>query len=307
MSEFRQFRALQMVSREGSIASAARQLGWSAPTVDHHLGALEAEVGSPLIERGARGSSLTRVGRLLCERADEILALSERAIVDAKELSQMQSPKLRFGIFPTAASRLLPSVTHDLNRFGIEVQATLAEATQLEPLMRRRQLDAAMTYTTPGTHSALGREISATAVLDDPLLLALPRQHRLARNQVITVEQLISTQTDHWILGSTPDDVLDDQIVDIFAEHSFALEPTIRTDDFSVALGLVAAGLAVGLIPKLATHQAPEEVALRPVADPRLTREILLLTHNQPLSQADVTMWRLRHALTSAAEKIPDQ
>src|SRR3974390_2554265 len=72
-------RILAAVARHGSVTSAARELNYAQPSVSHHLARLEAETGSKLIRRAGRGIRLTDAGRLLSERAAEILGRLDAA------------------------------------------------------------------------------------------------------------------------------------------------------------------------------------------------------------------------------------
>jgi DNA-binding transcriptional LysR family regulator len=63
---------------------------------------------------------------------------------------------------------------------------------------------------------------------------------------------------------------------EVFQAEGHQIDVAIRTDDYSVVLGLVAAGMAVSLVPSLVSSHPPEGVVLRPVDDPRFTRELLL-------------------------------
>ncbi len=303
MIDFRQFRALESVALEGSISRAATRLGWSAPTVDYHLEALERAVGAPLLIRGSRGSTLTSVGEFLSDRAHEILALSERALVDARELSELQHTKLRFGTFPTAAAMLLPTVAHEMDRVGIELEATLDEALNLGALLRSRAIDAALTYTVPGVPFELGRDLAAHHVFTDPLMLAVPSDHRLAQSRVVTDQELATTADEKWIMGASAD-ALDERVIEVFTKHGDAPAASIRTDDFSVAAGMVAAGLANAVIPKLALPSPPKGMVLKPFANQRLTREISLLAPKNPGEIQRNAMLHLSNALQRAIRQL---
>ena len=127
MLDLKQLQSLAAVAAEGSVSRAARRLGWSQPTVDYHLKALDRLVGRPLVTRSTQGSTLTAAGRLLLERGSEILALSERALTEVREFAQIGRARLRFGSFPTAAARLLPTIAARLREVGIELDAVLEE------------------------------------------------------------------------------------------------------------------------------------------------------------------------------------
>ena len=73
MLDVTRLRVLVAVARHGSVTAAARALNYAQPSVSHHLSRLEAETGALLTQRAGRGVRLTDAGRLLAERAEEIL------------------------------------------------------------------------------------------------------------------------------------------------------------------------------------------------------------------------------------------
>lgn len=274
MLDLRQLQALTAVAAEGSVARAAGRLGWSQPTVDYHLKALDREVGAALVTRSSRGSTLTAAGALMLERAGEILALSERALSDAREFSKVGRVRLRFGSFPTAAARLLPGVATRLRDVGIELDAVLEEISPLVSRINQRTLDAALVYTASGYLLPFRGEVVTLPLLTDPLLIALPAHHPSANRERFDAASLLELDDSPWVFSATPGDTLDDVVRDAFAERRF--EVAVRTDDYSVALGMVAAGMGIGLVPRLAAVNVPEGVRLRAIDDPRFAREILL-------------------------------
>lgn len=274
MIDLRQLQALAAVSSEGSVARAAVRLGWSQPTVDYHLRALDRLVGSPLTARSSRGSTLTAAGILMLERGADMLALADRALTDVREFSQVGHVRLRFGSFPTAAARLLPGVTHRLRDVGIELDAVLEEIAPLVARINQQTLDAALVYTASGYSLPFRHGVHTIPLLTDPLLLALPSTHPAAAKPRFSRASLLELDDSPWVFSATPGDTLDDVVRDAFSGRRF--EVAVRTDDYSVALGMVAAGLGIGLVPRLAAVNVPDGVSLRPIDDPRFAREILL-------------------------------
>ena len=276
MIDLRQLQALSAVAAEGSVARAATRLGWSQPTVDYHLRNLDRLVGADLTTRSTRGSKLTTAGTLMLERGEEILGLSDRALTDVRDLSQLGRIRLRFGTFPTAAARLLPGIVARITELGIELDATLEEVSPLVTQVNQHTLDAALVYAAGGYHLPFRAEVHTTHLFTDPMLVALPSNHPATRHATFTAESLLSLAGDNWVTGSTPGDTLDDLIRETFQAAGHKVNVAIRTDDYSVVLGLVAAGMAVSLVPSLVGANLPDGVVLRPIEDPRFARELLL-------------------------------
>src|SRR5690349_14259841 len=79
MLDVTRLRVLVAVARCGSVTAAARALNYAQPSVSHHLARLEAETGTKLIQRAGRGIRLTDAGRLLAERAAEVIGRLDAA------------------------------------------------------------------------------------------------------------------------------------------------------------------------------------------------------------------------------------
>lgn len=285
MADLRQFEALRAVHAEGSVTAAARRLGWGQPTVDYHLKNLERLVGAPLLVRSPRGSRLTPVGMLLLERAQEILTLSERAIGDAREFSQLGRVRLRFGTFATAAASILPFVAGSVGDLGIEIDATFEEVPALVDRINRGALDAALVYTVPGYELPFRPDVVTMEVYRDPLMLALPVGHPLASRRSVDLAAVLSLRDERWVFATSAEDAMDRVVADAFAAEGHVLDIAIRTDDFQVLLGMTAARMVVGFIPGLATTAAHPGIVLLPVDDPSFVRSILVATPAEDASR----------------------
>ena len=308
MIDLRQLRALRAVHSEGSVTGAARLLGWSQPTVDYHLHNIDRLVGAPLLERSKRGSTLTPVGHLVLDRANQILTLSDRTLHDARELAEMGRARLRFGTFPTAAARLLPAVAAEVADLGIELDAVLEEVNPLVAHINGRELDAALVYSVPGYELPLRPGIVATEVLRDPLLLAVPEGHPLASRASVDRDALLTLRNERWLLGATPNDPMDKVVVDAFAAEGHTLEVAIRTDDFQVMLGMIAARMVVGLVARLASGPVHPGVVLLPIEDPAFARSVVLVAPAEAnTGQPSTAVRQLAGAVRHAVEGIGTQ
>lgn len=303
MIDLRQLQALSAVAREGSVSRAALRLGWSQPTVDYHLKNLDQIVGTPLLLRSTRGSALTSAGTLMVERAAEILGLAERAVTDTQELANLGRVRVRFGIFPTAAARLLPDIVSRLGLVGVELDASLEEVSPLVTGVNRRELDAALVYTAGGYQLPFRAEVHTTPVLSEPLLLVLPQGHRFAEQEHISHEDLLSLAGDPWVLGATAGDTMDDAVRDVFQAAGLELNVAMRSDDFSVVQGLVAAGMVIGLVPELALITRRDDIVAKPIVGASFTREIVLAAQGEgPGKQPPAAVRQLAEAIRRSVQ-----
>jgi DNA-binding transcriptional LysR family regulator len=112
------------VARCGGITRAAGELNTVQSNVTNRMRALEAEVGVPPFERHARGMTLTDAGRRLLPYAQRLAALSQEALVAARDDGVPRGPLAIGAMETTAAVRLPPLLTQFHHRFP-DVQLTL--------------------------------------------------------------------------------------------------------------------------------------------------------------------------------------
>src|SRR5919202_1249733 len=116
-------KVLAAVARHGSVTEAAKELHYSQPSVSHHLSRLEAATGAKLIQRIGRGIRLTPEGRLLADRAAEILGRVDAATNELAAQVGLQSGLVRLAANASALSTIVPKAAAKLARAypGIEL------------------------------------------------------------------------------------------------------------------------------------------------------------------------------------------
>src|ERR1700761_1838686 len=102
MLDVTRLRVLVAVARHGSVTAAARELNYAQPSVSHHLARLEAEPGVRLIQRAGRGIRLTDAGRLLADRAAEVLGRLDAPENELAAHARLRAGRGRLAAFPSA-------------------------------------------------------------------------------------------------------------------------------------------------------------------------------------------------------------
>jgi DNA-binding transcriptional LysR family regulator len=136
-------RVLVAVARHGSVTAAARALRYAQPSVSHHLARLEAETGSRLVQRVGRGIRLTAAGRLLAERAEEILGRLDAAETELAEQTGLRAGRVRLAAFPSALGTFVPDAAAAFAAAhpGVELRLTEAEPPDAAQLLRTGAVD----------------------------------------------------------------------------------------------------------------------------------------------------------------------
>jgi DNA-binding transcriptional LysR family regulator len=283
MLDVTRLRVLVAVARHGSVTAAAHALNYAQPSVSHHLARLEAETGTKLIQRAGRGIRLTDAGRLLAERAVEVIGRLDAAENELAVFAGLRAGRLRLAAFPSALSTIVPAAAAILyeRHPSVDLRLTEAEPPEAVRMLRAGYVDVAVVFrheTAPDGGRAVPRDTpqasARTAKDDDPVAVTEPDG---VREQLLLSEpvHLIMPDTamrggepplapavteiwpadlarlaDHrWIAGC---DRCREHLLRQCASAGFTPRISFTTDDFVAAQALVTAGLGVTLLPGLA-------------------------------------------------------
>jgi DNA-binding transcriptional LysR family regulator len=280
MLDVKRLKVLREVARSGSFSAAADELGYTQPAVSQQISALEREAGTRLLQRGARGVTLTDAGRALVDHSDAILARLAAAEEELEAIAGLRGGRLRLASFPTAGATLVPLAIAMFSKRHPQVELSLTEAEPEDalPMLRSGDLDVALTFeysSLPGSaYSSLHDELELVALLDDPMYVALPPDHALANTRNLRLEQLADeswSQADcEGLCGK----------MHIAACEAAGFEPQVgfRSDDYNVVQGLVAAGVAISLIPELALSNVRDDIVIRSLGKRAPVRRVAAAT-----------------------------
>ena len=260
MLDVRRLQVLREVARQGSLTGAATALSYTPSAVSQQITTLEREVGVGLVERGARGATLTDAGRTLVRHADEIFGHIRSAEDELRALMGLKAGRLRVGAFSTAGAVLTPRAVKAFRDQHPEVEVTLAEVDPEEaiPQLRARELDLALVYEFPVVEKLRLEGLEYISLLDDRLYVALPRGHRFAKRRRLRLAEL---SNEAWIQGVRRGSTVG---VVPAACRAAGFEPRIvfRSDDHMAVEGFVAAGLGVAVVPQIALATTRRDVVI---------------------------------------------
>jgi DNA-binding transcriptional LysR family regulator len=268
--DVRRLRVLREVAAQGSFSAAAETLAFTQPAVSRQIATLEAEAGTRLVDRTARGVRLTPAGELLVEHAEAILGRLAAAESQLEALAELDTGRLRLGTFPTASATLTALAIAEFAQSFPGVELRLVEGRTLEmlPLLAAGEIDLAV-VTDPGDAPA---DVELEHLMDDPFYVALPREHPLAGETELRMEEL---REETWIEGRQCAHAL------MRAAAAAGFEPRVAFDsaEWLGKQGLVAAGVGIALIPTLAVDTVRDGIVLRSLGPDGPRRKIALATH----------------------------
>jgi DNA-binding transcriptional LysR family regulator len=277
--EVRHLAALRAVAEEGTFGAAALRLGYAQSAISQQIAALERYVGHRLFDRpgGSRPVQLTRAGELLLGHAESIMSRLSAARIDLDSLGEDDcGTPIRIGAYQSVARTMLPLVIQELGVDSDDVDFALKESnddTLLLDLLERGELDVAFVEL-PVPEGAL----EATRLLEDPFVLVAPDDHELALlDRTITLEELAAAPLILLKSRSTA------RVRDTLAANGLPANVVREVEDAGTLVGLVLAGLGLGLMPRLAADIEGKPLVAVPV-EPRLAPRIVAIAwHSERL------------------------
>ena len=280
MLDVTRLRVLVAVARHGSVTGAAHALNYAQPSVSHHLSRLEAETGTKLVQRAGRGIRLTDAGRLLAERATEVIGRLDAAENELAVFNGLRAGRLRLAAFPSALGTIVPSaaaIMHEQHP-TVDLRLTEAEPPEAVRMLRAGYVDVALIFRHETDDGGPRRDATpADDLVDDPA--GADRDD--LREQVLLSEAVYLIMPDTAVSGGEPP--LAEAVTELWpadlarlssqrwiagcdrcrshllrqcATAGFTPRIAFTTDDFVAAQALVTAGLGVTLLPGLALRAA---------------------------------------------------
>jgi DNA-binding transcriptional LysR family regulator len=260
----------------GSFSAAADALSYSQSAVSQAVAALEAEMGTPLIERRRGGVIPTPAGAALAAHVGGILAQMDSAEAEVAAIAAGHGGQLRTASFPTAGSTLMPRAIAAFRSSHPGVELTLAEGEpeEIAPRLRAGEFDLVLLFEFEGVGERLGKGMRRFPLFDDPLHLALPEGHPLVEREQI---ELTDLRDEAWVQTSAQSPCAKHVIRSC---HAAGFEPTVsfESDDYQTVQGLVAAGVGVALIPELALSTIRKDIEIRELHPASPVRKVFAAT-----------------------------
>jgi molybdate transport repressor ModE-like protein len=270
MLDVRRMRVLREVAAQGSFSAAAEALNFTQSAISQHIAALERESGTKLVERGSRGVRLTEAGRALVSHADAIMARIERAEDELAALAGLRGGRLRLACFQSAGATLVPRAVAEFHRRHPEVELSMIEAEPdaASAALKAGEIDLALVYDFEAIPGLLDGELDLTQLVDDAYELILPKDHKLAGKRQLRLADL---SEESWIAAT---DGCGCRAITERMCNDAGFEPRVafEADETLAAQALVAAGVGVTMLPRLALTTVHPAVVARTIARPPVRR-----------------------------------
>ena len=289
------------IADHGTFNRAAESLHITQTALSRRVQNLEAFLGVKLVERTTRSVSLTRVGEDFLPQARRLLTDLASALLEIRESGKAFRGDVTIACVPSVGVHYLPRIvqhyaaSHPRNRLRILDHSSSGVAAAV--LRREAEF---------GIHMQVGGhpELTSIPLLEDRMVLVCRADHRLAGKRSLAWKQLepypvIFPGTES---GNRPH-------LDMALErHKVKLQAFYEVQRSSTAVGMVAKGVGVAVVPALAVQaDAYPQLRVIRLVDPVISRNIVLVSRaNAQLSPAAQALYDLiRREPASAAPGSP--
>ena len=271
MLDVHRLRLLREVAAWGTISAAAEACSLTPSAVSQQLAVLQREAGAPLLFRDGRRVILTEAARVLVAHTEHVLAELESAEADVAALSADVGGVVQLAAFPTAAAAIAPAAIASCRTAypGLRVVFEDREPASGIAALKAGHVDVLLVYEYNLLPEVADAGVELTPLVTESLLAAVPVDIPLPAG-VLRLEAL---RGQPWIAPRS-DTALRSTLERACGLAGFAPQLDYTSDDYTVILSLVSAGLGVTLLPQLAIEGLSTTVRLHSVTAPGLTRTV---------------------------------
>jgi DNA-binding transcriptional LysR family regulator len=178
-------RSFLQIARLGSVSRAAHALGLSQPAVTKQIRALEAALGSSVLERAGRGVRLTAAGELLADFGRRGASVFDDFGQALGELARGEAGKLVIGAGVTTCVQHLPPWLREFRRHlpGIDVSIATGPSRAVEGWVVNAEVDVGFVTSEPRRP-----ELSVRRLFEEEIVLVV--EPKAAGRQPLALEQL---------------------------------------------------------------------------------------------------------------------
>jgi DNA-binding transcriptional LysR family regulator len=267
MIDLGRLRALEAIATYGTVLAASEALHCTPSAVSQQLSKLERETKTTLVEKDGRRLRLTDAGRVLAQHATRVLAAVDEAEAALAAHRDTVSGRLVIASFATACRALLPYALRQLAEQHPALATGLVECDPHDGVdaLARGRADLAVLDDWPEVPLRLPYGVEQIELGLDVADLLVPANHRLAGAASLPRSRIPRDR----LISALPGAICHEWLLRILP----GVEPDLVVGEFETQITLVAAGLGVAMVPRLARPTLPSGVVAVPVR-PTPTRRV---------------------------------
>ena len=271
--ELRHLRSFVAVAQTQNFTRAAEMLNISQPPLSRQIQQIEEEIGAQLFERGSRPVKLTEAGRFFLTHALRLLEHADDLPKLTRRVAQIES-RLVIGFVASTLYGELPAVVRSLRRESPQTVVSLLEMSTIDQChaLRTGAIDVGFGRTRLDDAS-VRREV----LREERLLVALPDYHELCvRPEPLSMVELARECL--IVYPRRPRPSYADQVLSAFKDRGLTPSEIHEVQELQTALGLIAAGVGIALVPASVQRLRRDEVVYRQLDETSIVSPIIMST-----------------------------
>jgi LysR family transcriptional regulator, benzoate and cis,cis-muconate-responsive activator of ben and cat genes len=269
--ELRHLRYFVAVAEERNFTRAAQRLNIAQPPLSRQIQQLEEILGVQLLERNSRPLKLTETGKFFYSHAAQLLAQTSELESMTKRVGNIER-SLSVGFVGSTLYGLLPKIIRRFRDDNPTVELSLHEMSTMDQLraLKDGRIDIGF-----GRIRNEDANIRRVILREEQLIVALPQGHALSTlKPVLALRDLINETL--IIYPKTPRPSYADQVLAAFKDRALEPRRIYEVRELQIALGLVAAGEGVSVVPSSVYGLKRDDVSYKELDDPTLVSPIIM-------------------------------
>jgi DNA-binding transcriptional LysR family regulator len=282
--ELRHLRYVVTLAETLHFGRAAERLHLSQPPLSHQIRQLEEELRIKLFHRTKRQVQLTEAGRMFVQEARVILAQASLASNLASRVHQGEVGQLTIGVAGPADAPIYVEILRAFATKHPKVRIILRNMSSLDQTQAISEGRLHVGFVAlPVDDAGLATE----TVLRQPIMIALPPGHPLAKRNRVPLEALSGEPQIMFARGNAPR--FFDAVLAACREAGFGMNIAHEVDNLYTACALVAAGLGVCLVPSgVQDSHVSSPMVVRPVTPELPHTDMHIALAYKPNSTSDL-------------------
>ncbi|WP_322403317.1 LysR family transcriptional regulator [Massilia luteola] len=267
--ELRHLRYFVAVAEERNFTRAAERLHIAQPPLSRQIQQLEEDLGVVLIEKGVRPLRLTEAGAFFLAHARTLLAQVRDLRTMTQRIGKLERT-LSVGFVASTLYGLLPDIIRRYRERHPEVDIALHEMTTVEQLkaLKEGRIDVGF-----GRLKSADPSIRRIRLREEPMVVALFPGHRLAAGEGgLRLTELVHEAL--LVYPKAPRPSFADQVLAAFSDVNLTPEHVTEVRELQIAMGLVAAGQGIAIVPESVQGMHHRNVVYRPLDEPHAVSPI---------------------------------
>jgi DNA-binding transcriptional LysR family regulator len=260
--ELRHLRYFVAVAEERNFTRAAERLHIAQPPLSRQIQQLEEDLGVVLVEKGFRPLRLTEAGAFFYAHAKQVLDQVRDLRTMTQRVGKLERT-LSVGFVASTLYGLLPDIIRRYRERHPEVDVTLHEMTTVDQLkaLKEGRIDVGF-----GRLKSEDPSIRRILLREEPMIVALFPGHRLADKEGrMRLTELVNEAL--LVYPKAPRPSFADQVLSAFREANLRPDQVTEVRELQIAMGLVAAGQGIAIVPESVQGMHHRHVVYRPIED----------------------------------------